>query len=311
MTNLEKVTLLFNDAKKTNEFAAELFETFATLIRALPKDQRDSLAEEIYTWALLNKENQPKNLSFAFFLTGIIAFHDERYDDALRIITNVQSTFKDEGDLDAVASASVILGAIYRTLGEVELALKFLLEAFEQLRSSNFWQYLFGICCYNLAELYTETKHYDEALKMHNINVENEGRSANNLIMALTYTGIASIYQHQKKYDLALQYLNKALSNAKATDSLLNVARVLTDIGNFYIETGDYTKALQYQNEALDIRLNVHHSGGVVTNLIQIGEVYCHENKEDMAIEILGKALATAEDIKVKPKIFSNTFNAL
>jgi len=85
---------------------------------------------------------------------------------------------------------------------------------------------------------------------------------------------------------------------------LLNVARVLTDIGNFYIETGDYNKALQYQNEALDIRLNVHHSGGVVTNLIQIGEVYCHENKEDMAIEILGKALATAEEIKVKPKIF-------
>jgi len=305
MKELETIEQLFLKAQDYNPEAVEtLFEAFWRLARRLPKKESNQLAERVYNWAKKDYELHYRILCLAEYTLAVMAWRDERYEEALSISLKSQGMFASINDEDGIACCSLLIGSTYRSLGNIELGLKYVLEANQQLEKSGKYRFYLCISCYQLGEMYSATNHHEEALRMHEKAILLSGDAGDKIIKALALDGIAGVYMHQKKYSLVMKFLEEALALSKEGNFGDFEARVLNDIGIYYLETGNLAESLNYINQAHAIREKLNAFGGMITDMQQMADIYEKQGRLDDAIAMLQKALKIAEDIKVKMKMF-------
>jgi tetratricopeptide (TPR) repeat protein len=305
MTELETVEQLFLKAQDYNPEAVEtFFKTFWQFNRRLSKKESNELAERAYEWAQKGSVSHYRILCLAEYTLGVMAWRDERYEESLSYTIKAQGMFASINDEDGLSYCSLILGATYRSLGDIELALKYTLESNQQLFKSGKYHFYMCISCYQLGEMYATTKHFEEALTMHKKAIQLSEGLGDPVIMALSLDGIAGVYMQQKKYGLVMKNLEDALTISRKGYFGDFEARVLNDMGVYCAETGNYQEALNYLNQAHAIREKLNAFGGMVTDMQQMAGIYEKQGKLDEALNALQKALKIAEDIKVKMKMF-------
>ncbi len=249
---------------------------------------------------------QQSNLALATLASGFEAFHEGNFEESLSILAEARRLFAGVKDEDGIEAASVMEGCDYRSLGEMELALKHLLDAYEQLSKTKRYQAFMGFCIYQLAEIYSETGEYDEALHFHQLGEKFTlaKDTENKNLLTRVLNGIGVVYRHQKRYSLSLEYLTRSLKLTEELNNLPVKARALTDLGTYYFEMGDYAAATDYYHQALAIRNDMKIQNGAVTNMMQLAELSVKSDRQDEAIAWLNQALRITEELKVKPKMF-------
>ena len=270
----------------------------------IPSSEFLALSEELFKWIEPLEIQMPKNYALALFTISIGEYHDGKYDHSLKHAAEAQQLFADMKDEYGIQMCKSILASDYRTLGELELAVKYALESYQYFCKSGTTPIFKGFSQYNLAEMYSETGRLDDSLHFYQESLHDLENADNPHIIARLLLGIGVVYQRQKKYALALQYFNEALQICETQNSNAVKARVLTDMGMYYLEMGDFNSAVKYQQEALDIRERLKIPNAPITNYIHLGEIYRRQGKLDEAIAILSKGLIVAEEIQVKPKIY-------
>src|SRR4029079_15641116 len=115
-----------------------------------------------------------------------------------------QKMFSDLNHADGIAQCSSVIGATYHTLGDIELALRYLIEADEQLTKSGAGPMFLGFCRYHLAEMYSALGKYDLSLKYHEFVLHDAEKQNLQGLTGRSLNGIGVVYQHQKKYTIAL-----------------------------------------------------------------------------------------------------------
>jgi tetratricopeptide (TPR) repeat protein len=300
---IEKLEDFFSQGKQDRAALDLFFDQLWTAADLLPRDEMRNVVNRMVEWS---RVEQGDKLARATLASGFVAFHEGNYEASLSILADARKLFEGVKDERGVYATMVIEGANYRTLGEMELALKRLLDACQNLNKSSRYKHFQCLCLHQLAEIYSETGQYDEALKFHQLceKLTSVRETENKTILSRTLNGIGVVYRYQKKYALAFQYLERALKLTEEINNSSARARVLTDIGLYYSDMGDYTKAAEYQKQALDIRNAMCITNGIVTNMILLAEISAKSNRNDDAIGLLAKALAIAEEIKVQQKIF-------
>ena len=94
------------------------------------KAERSESASAFYQWAEINAAEQPLKFYYAQFLMGINYLLREHHELALPLLSKARNSFEEIGDNDGVEMCSLIMGVIYRSLGNFNLALKTLLKPF-------------------------------------------------------------------------------------------------------------------------------------------------------------------------------------
>jgi tetratricopeptide (TPR) repeat protein len=303
---VEKLEQLFiqgkNDPATLNKFYNELWLS----TDSLPRPDMRRVVDEALEWTRSQVPLQPGNLALATLASGYVAFHEGNFEESLLILAEARRLFAELKDEDGIEAASVMEGCDYRTMGEMELALKHLLDSYEHLTKTKRYQPFLGFCIYMLAEIYSETGEYDEALHFHllgeKFTLAKDTENKNLLTRVLN--GIGVVYQHQKRYSLALEYLTRSLKLTEELNNLPVKARALTDLGTYYFEMGDYATATDYYQQALAIRNDMKIQNGSVTNMMQLAELSVKSDRQDEAIAWLNQALRITEELKVKPKMF-------
>ena len=300
-----KLLNLLSEAKKNKPGAIEEFyqELWPTAPSVETAEWRDSV-QMMYDFIEPKKSVQQKHFCLASLSLAFLAFNDGNFEQALQQSFIAQKLFEEINDDDGKNACSTLTGSIYRTLGEVELAVKYVLEAFRKLSESGAYLIFRVFGSYMLAEIYLETNQLAEALSYYKISEKLCEEVGNKGMTARVLTGLGVLYLRQKKYSLALDYLNHSLELCDEKGNMIVKARTLTEIGNYYTDTDDYETAVGFQQQALAIREELNIPNAQITNLIQLGDIYRRQGKLEDAIAILGKALRIAEDLKVKPKIF-------
>ena len=302
---LEKLDLLFSEAKKNPESSSEeLFLSFWPLSVSLTRQERTETATRIHEWAKSIVNIQPVTLAYATLTLCQMSFQNEQYEQALEYGSEAQKLFSALADEDGEAMCIMFFGNIYRPLGNVELALKYLLDAYPKICKAGKYKFFQCTMSFNLAEIYSDTNHLDESLKLYDDTISVANTNRYTYIEGLATNGTACVYLKQKKYGLATEFFNKALDISKQMNFPLFQARVLTDFGDYYRISGDYEHAIENNKEALSMRESLQNRGGVITNLMNIGEINTIQSKKDEAIKDLEKALILAEELNIKPKIF-------
>ncbi len=302
---IEKLENLFNEVKNGNLYSSgEFFSNLWLCGPSLSAASYREVAEKMYEYLKSNQTLDPSNFAFATLALSFVEFNDGKYELALKLCFEAQKLFSDLKDEDGKQICSVLIGSTYRSLGDMELAMKYLLEAYRRLTESGAHKIYLIFCTYNLAEINSENNQLDDALNYYTVAEKLCEKIGDKGMIARVLTGMGTLCKLQKKYSIALEYLNQALKICNDANNMIVKARALTDLGNYYLETGDFENAISFHQQALAIRKEFNLPNAQITNLNQLGDIFRRQGKMDDAISTLNNALFIAEQLKVKSKIF-------
>jgi signal transduction histidine kinase len=128
----------------------------------------------------------------------------------------------------------------------------------------------------------------ENLLKSLKINELNDNR----LGIANNYVNIGLVYFAQKKYHIALAYYFKCLKIKQKLQDIIGVAYCYRDIADAYSEQKKYAEAIRYYNEAIATQARPAITYGAIKS---IGIIYYLQNKPDLAVQYLKKALVGME----------------
>ncbi len=299
--SIPQLTEEFIQVRENPSMAKDLFQHIWQSTLALPKAELKVLLLEILDWASGIKNEYPLTYIDAFYNIGFVDYHAENYEAALQQMVDALPLYSEINNTEGIARCNMTIGGIYRTLGELDLALKYLLEAtieFEKTKTQNMF---LGICHYQQAGIYYEAGNYIESLK-HFERCHEYTKGIVPTMEAYALDGMGDVYRKQKQYDLAIEKYDEAKIIVK--DQPVLYSRVITDVASYYFELGDYEAAIENAENALEIRRKFKIFGGAITNLLQLVDIFVVQENYAKALEILNEALEIAESIKVKPKIF-------
>lgn len=302
MADLNTLLAQFEQVKENKLDSLEFFTNTITSGRGLLIGERDTIANAILVWAEKQKETNPGNYYYAIYLRGFFYFHSEEYERGLSYSMQARKLFTEIDEKEGIAHTSVTIGAIYRTLGDIELSIQYLREAISWYESEKKTGFVYTAGCFNLAEVYALGGKADEALSLYQKVLDHKDIPGIAVLQALTLTGMGNVYLDIQKIDQGMACIQQALEMSEKAGNKPNLARIHTVLAHYYFETGDYAKALEDQNIALKIRENLNIDGGTITNLTDIAEIYLKTGKETEAVEMLNKALQLAEKTGVKTK---------
>ena len=113
----------------------------------------------------------------------------------------------------------------------------------------------------NMAIIYQDQGHYDQALEIYKSVLETKMRVGGHEHpdVASSYSNIGVVYRKKGQYERALEYYQKALEiDIKVSgQDHLDVAKSYNNIGLVYHTQGKYEEALEYYQKSLDIKIRV------------------------------------------------------
>ncbi len=270
----------------------------------IDREQRKERAEAISAWA---EQNAPPNsivYCYAKLILAFSYFYAEQYDKALPMLIELQRLFNELNDPDGAAVGLNFQGSIYRTFGNVDLALKACWAAHEQLSKSCKYPFFFLACNINIGGIYLDRKHYDEAVPHFLCALELAEKLQKDYWTIYALHGLGKVYLAQQKYQDARECFEKAMTVAENYNHPLSISNSLTELGNYFFITGSYAEAEDFHKRSLILREKNQLTGGAITNCIRLGEIYIKQFKPKEAIAILEKGLKMATQMQVKPKMY-------
>ncbi|HCW05750.1 MAG TPA: hypothetical protein DGG95_00085, partial [Cytophagales bacterium] len=185
------------------------------------------------------------------------------------------------------------IGELFQEWGVPEKALPYYNKALalQTTKSNNLLE--------RIAEVYFSLNQRDQSLKMYSQLLEIHRQKNDLKQMRSTLEKMAFIYSQSNDIESSLKYRFQLLDINKQLKDDEQVASTLNSIGNYYKDLKRYDKALESYQAALSINKQISSDGknnSVVTNLINIGNIYQTLGDNQNAIRSLNEAL----QIKIK-----------
>ena len=305
MTDLETVNWMLAAIRGCS--ATDIHRYFSPalrLFRFLPKEERRDCASAFHLWALTRATSEPLKLCYANFLRGMDHFRDEEHEAALQVLSAARTDFEALHDPEGQGLCSMLIGATYRTLGHFDLALKVLWEGYGLLQQSGRYPMFVAAAANSMANINLDMHNYDEALAMFGVTRDESAKADDFYFGIYALHGLGKVYLHREQRTEAREVFEKALALADSHKSPTHIAGSMTELADLHVRSGELARAEALNREALAIREQHHLIGGAVTNCMHLGEIYVRQSRWSEALDVLTKALATAEQSRVKLKMY-------
>jgi tetratricopeptide (TPR) repeat protein len=303
MTDLEDVTQHLNALRSAPP--SEFHTHFARALRRfrfIPRAERRNVAERFRRWADETPAGEFAR-PYALFMQAMDLFIAEELHPSLRLLTRARATFAERDDPEGLGLSSMLMGGIYRTFGNFDLALNVCVEAYELLRASGKYPIFLAATANSMGNIHFETGRLDEALEMFNVTYEESTKAGDFYFGLYGLQGLGRVYMRQGNDGEATEVFHRALELAERHDHPLHISNSLTELATFHFRAGRLDEAASLSAQALAIREQHHLLAGAVTNCIRLAEVHCARSDFADARRLLQRALSMAEQLKVKPKI--------
>ena len=304
MTDLEEVTKRLNAIKRCA--APDVHTHFSVALprfRFIPAAERRACAEAFARWSSDHASDAPLKYGCAIFLQGLDRFMREELQSSLQLMIQARATFAEQDDREGLGLCAMAIGAIYRTFGNFDLALKMLWEAYEFLKASGRYPVFLAATANSMANINLDMGNLDEALAMFNVTCEESTRADDFYFTVYGLHGLGRVYMHQERGAEAADMLQRALHLAEQHEHPLHVSNSLTELATFHFRSGNLDEAEALSTRALAIREQHHLLNGAVTNCLRLAEIRGKRSEWTEARRLLTRALTIAEELKVKPKM--------
>ncbi|MEO7776317.1 MAG: tetratricopeptide repeat protein [Fibrobacteria bacterium] len=244
----------------------------------------------------------PKHIIFSALEAWVIRSHST-HESALPLLLKALNGCEGCGDKDGIAMSSLFLGLAYRTMGNFDLSLKTLLVPFTYFKQTGRYPVLLEGSCNSLANVNLQMHNYEEAFSLFQTGYETGLRIGDVFFPVLALNGMGKARMLQDKPEEAMEYFNKALEESKKIGNPMQIGDTLIELAAINYRSGNLILAEQLNKQALGI-YDGKFPGAEITCRINLGEIYLKQSRWVEAIEVLNQALALADRINVKPKMY-------
>lgn len=187
--------------------------------------------------------------------------------------------------------------------GELEIAIKYLNEAYKRTKKDKFYE---GIILGSLGNIYIKTKNLDKALNLYQKTLHIFSKFNNETNLANTLLNIGNIYLLKNDLNRAKNFYSEVMELAEELNNKLFIAEAISGIGKIHFFENNLEKALDYQKKALNIFKKFNYTTSISQIYILIGEIYQKKNNLEKAIYYHIKALKLREELENKHLILIN-----
>ncbi|MCK4774932.1 MAG: tetratricopeptide repeat protein, partial [Candidatus Krumholzibacteria bacterium] len=225
------------------------------------------------------------------------------HERGLRRVDESQARLEEMGDAFGVAKAIMLKANILRSIGSFDQALPGLYESldFFQKAGDRYWV---ANCHYSLGLLYQEINDFKRAFEQHEKCIEQMNGLPQRWLEARALNGVGRALNKMEKRQDALDYHHRSLALFREIDHPMGEARALDDIGSIYLQLGDYELALPFHTKSLAIRKTIGQRRAQCTSMLNIARVHVRQKEQTKALDVLGDALAIAEETNSKPHVY-------
>ena len=304
MTDLEDVTQRLDALKGCP--VPEVHTHFSAALRRfrfIPGAERRACADAFFQWATERAGDATLLRAYAMFLQGMDRFISEEHQASLQLLTQARLTFAERDDREGLGLSAMLIGAVYRTFGNFDLALKVLWEGYELLKASGQYPIFVAATANSIANIALDMGNLDEALSMFSVTYAESTRADDFYFTIYGLHGLGRVHMLQGRGVEAEGMFRGALQLAEKHQHPLHISNSLTEFATFHFRSGNLDEAETLSERALAIREQHHLLGGAVTNCLRLAEIRCKRERWAEALPPLGRALAIAEELQVKPKM--------
>ena len=304
MTDLEEVTSRLDAVEHC--LASDFHLHFSAALRRfrfVPAAERRATAEAFFGWADARAAEAPLLRAFALFLRGMDRFVAEDLHASLRLLTEARTVFAERDEREGRGLCAMLIGAIYRTFGNYDLALNVLWEGYELLRASGAYPVFLAATANSMANIHLDMGHLGEALPMFEVTCAESERADDFYFGVYGLHGLGRVYLRQQRGAEAAETFGRALALAERHEHPLHVSNSLSELAAFHLQAGQLDEAERLSTRALDIRERHRLLAGAVTSCLQLAEIRGQRGRWTGALPLLERGLAIAEELKVKPKL--------
>jgi tetratricopeptide (TPR) repeat protein len=242
-------------------------------------------------------------VGYALFLQGMDRFIAEEFQASLQLLTRARAVFTEHGDPEGLGLCAMLIGAIYRTFGNFDLALKMLWEGFELLKASGRYPIFLAANANSMGNIHLEMGDLDQALAMFTITYEESSKADDFYFTVYGLHGLGRVYMKQGNSAEANVRFTSALALAEQHQHPLHTSNSLTELASFHFQAGNLDEAESLSARALEIREQHRLLPGAVTSCVRLAEIHAKRAQWTEAQALLVRALSIAEKLRVKPKI--------
>jgi tetratricopeptide (TPR) repeat protein len=303
MTDLEDVTQHLDALKSCP--ASDIHVHLSPALRRfrlIPRAERHACAESFAAWAA-SADSSPVKRAYAVFLQALDRFMVEDLYESLELLTRARAMFAEHEERDGHGLCAMLSGAIYRTFGNFDLALKMLVEGDELLRASGRYPIFVAANANSMANIHLEMGHLGEALAKFELTCEESTRADDFYFMVYGLHGLGRVHMQQGRAAQAKDMLERALELAERHDHPLHISNSLTELAAFHLRAGHLEDAEALTERALAIREQHRLLAGAVTSCLRLAELRAKRSAFDDARRLLERALVMSGELHLKPKL--------
>ena len=215
---------------------------------------------------------------------------------AIKQAMQVYSMAENRNSVKATPSLFILLGSLYKDLGEHKEALNFYFQALEQIgkavnaEKANIFVNL-GILYHFLGDFQEELAQYEKALEIH----QQLGRESST---AAVLNNMAMSYQALGELDTAVTKAQQSLQVAQAHNLTMVEANTLCTLGELHLDKGDISQARRYLEESAELASSLGFRYVETYSIRKIGEALTHQGKYEDALPFLQRAANLAEQLQ-------------
>lgn len=275
-------------------------EVFQVLVQ-LKASEQNHFIERLQNLSKTNATEYGRWLA----LKGMSALFGGKYPESCTTLKEGFDVFKELDDLGGIMATSCLISTCYRSMGQLDNALKYKQEALQaeaKLNDEKIFRYFNCVTFYQAGELAGHLKNYDQAIdyykqgiKYIDGNPEFEGR---------LLSGIGNVLLVTDQWKDAISHFEKALKVVLNYSNVLLLSKIYADIGNYYVKSGDFKRALENEKLSLDLRLENNFINPAITNYIHLAEIYLGLGEYADAIHYGEKAVEQAKKLNVIIKLY-------
>jgi tetratricopeptide (TPR) repeat protein len=304
MTDLEDLTQRLDALKgcPAPKFHAQFYAALRRF-RFIPGAERRACTDAFLRWADDHAGAAPRMRAYAVFLQGMDRFIGEELQASLHLLTEARAGFAERDDREGLGLCGMLIGAIYRTFGNFDLALQMLWEGFQLLRASGQYPIFLAATANSMANIHLAMGDLEEARSMFDVAYAESTRGDDFYFTVYALHGLGRVYVLQGRGAEAEEMFRRALQLAEQHAHPQHISTSLTELAAFHFRSGNLDEAEQLSVRALGIREQHRLQAGAVTNGLHLAAIRGTRGQWAEALPLLTRALALAEELKLKPKI--------
>lgn len=242
-----------------------------------------------------------KGIAEITYYKALIYAAKNDYINAINGYTKSKDLFNQLKDTLGIAKVNNSIGLIEIKRGNYTKGLQYSLSAIKELEKRHLKNDLrlayinLGKAYYNINDYDNSIEYYLKALKVQEQLDDKKGIDISNSILG-------DLYSMKKEHRKSIDYYEKVLANHPTNnDSIRSV--IYPKLGGEYLQFNDYDNANKYLEQGLNINRRLNNHNGLLTALINLGNLNLQQNKLALAEIQIIEAGEIAKNINNKKEL--------